>query len=54
MEPNVTPITSETECESCLVADEHVAAVRHSTNPRFSGYALCEECAVHYDEEDED
>lgn len=36
------------ECESCAVAGEHVAANTTSTNPEWSGYNLCEECAQEY------
>lgn len=46
---NVTIIHPDTECESCLVTGEHTPAVRHSANPDWSGYALCEECAQELD-----
>jgi len=36
------------ECEAHLVNGEHVPATTHSTNPDWSGYELCEECANEY------
>lgn len=36
-------------CESHLVNGERVPATTHSTNPNWSGYDLCEECAREYD-----
>ena len=38
------------ECESCAESGEHdIPAIRHSANPDFIGYWLCEECATEYD-----
>ena len=38
------------ECESCAATGEHgVPATTHSTNPDWSGYNLCQECANEYD-----
>ena len=42
-------VSEKTECESCLVAGEHTPATTHSINPKFSGYALCAQCADEYD-----
>lgn len=40
------------ECESCAEAGQHgVPATTHSSNPDWSGYDLCAECAAHYDAE---
>jgi len=37
------------ECESCAATGEHgVPATTHSTNPDWSGYNLCQECANEY------
>jgi len=38
------------ECESCAATGEHgVPATTHSTNPDWSGYNLCQQCANEYD-----
>lgn len=36
-------------CESHLEAGERVPATTRSTNPDWSGYQLCAECAAEYD-----
>jgi hypothetical protein len=38
-------------CESCLasIQRQETPATTHSTNPDFSGYDLCAECAAEYD-----
>ena len=36
-------------CQSCDVAGIKREATTHSTNPDWSGYDLCEECAAEYD-----
>jgi len=38
-------------CESCAVAGEHRPATHRSTNPDWSHYVLCADCAQHYDGE---
>ena len=42
------------QCQSHAVEDSRttVIATTHSTNPDYSGYDLCEECAGHYDLEE--
>lgn len=37
------------ECESCLMAGEHTRATCISSSPKWSGYALCAECAAELD-----
>lgn len=37
-------------CDSCLEAGIHTPATTHSTNPEWSGYDLCEECAEEYNQ----
>ena len=39
-----------TACESCAVAGVDRPATTHSTNPDWSGYDLCDECAAEYDQ----
>jgi len=39
----------EQYCESCAVTGDTTPAVRHSTNPEWSGYWLCESCAGELD-----
>ena len=38
-----------TWCESCDAAGIKREATTHSTNPDWSGYDLCTECAAEYD-----
>lgn len=37
-------------CESCLVAGIQTPATTHSTNPEWSAYDLCDECADEYNQ----
>jgi hypothetical protein len=49
----INPETGERmiECDSCAEGGEHgVPAVRHSENPDWSGYDLCQECIEEYNQ----
>ena len=39
-----------TYCESCRVIGEWTEATTKSSNPDWSGYNLCEECAAEYNQ----
>ena len=36
-------------CDSCLESGQETEATTKSTNPDYSGYDLCDECAAEYD-----
>ena len=40
-----------TLCESCAADGETVPATTQSTNPRYSGYDLCESCATSFNQD---
>ena len=40
---------TEQYCESCLESGKEVPATRHSINPEYAGYLLCDICAAEYD-----
>ena len=42
-------IKKTTWCQSCDIAGIKQEATTHSTNPDWSEYDLCEECAAEYD-----